>query len=165
MSHSSEVYGRCWRLLAVSCDSRLVLPSPAHRATKGQASQDAQPLIHSVINPPLRTRAKERHGVLWGWAAGEFLGCIWVNDSAPTNGILHPPLERRQAICAHVEPAQGGAVEQVKGQRGPLEPQYPGGDPDHKPAAIHGALSKGLHRVPVTQCRRGPALPGLNWAA
>ena len=35
---------------------------------------------------------------------------------------------------AHDQPAQGGAVEQVKRQRGALEPKDPRRDPGHQPA-------------------------------
>ncbi len=47
-------------------DLRLSLSTTVDGAAERQASQDAQSLIHSVINPSLRTRTKERHGVLWG---------------------------------------------------------------------------------------------------
>jgi hypothetical protein len=46
-------------------DLRLSLSTTVDGAAERQASQDAQSLIHSVINPSLRTRTKERHGVLW----------------------------------------------------------------------------------------------------
>jgi len=47
-------------------DLRLSLSTTVDGAAERQASQDAQSLIHSVINPSLRTRTKERHGLLWG---------------------------------------------------------------------------------------------------
>ena len=52
--------------IGADCCSGLTLPPAAHRAPKGQASQDAQPLIDGVINPPLRAGAKQRNRVLWG---------------------------------------------------------------------------------------------------
>ena len=54
---------RPWIAVAYSAP---VAAATVDGAAKRQASQDAQSLIHSVINPSLRTRAKERHGVLWG---------------------------------------------------------------------------------------------------
>jgi hypothetical protein len=107
-----------------SCTSGLALPPTAHRTAQSESSQEAQPLVHRLINAALGPSAEQRHRVLGYWSGG---GSLWLS------------LQRRQPMGSHVQPAQGGAVEQVKGQRGSLEPEDPGGDPNHQAAGIHEA--------------------------
>ena len=112
--------------------SRLPLPPSTRGTTQGQAGQDAQPLVHSVIDPLLGTSTEQCEGgsgrivarPRGGSRSRIQLEASGVGD-APfrvLSGLLSRLLRRwPKAIEAHVQPAQGRAVEQVERQGHALE--------------------------------------------